>query len=117
MAYNRAHQLNIDNACDCCPSHSSAEPVDLRPSPSWRREYRRISGRVEGTHSYVRADTGRMESVLTRMVDPILLLASYRRFARRAGYGAMHYGELLQSVVSPVHLPDMRPGRAMGADA
>jgi hypothetical protein len=37
--------------------------------------------------------------------DPLLRLAKARKGARRAGWGAMHYGELLQRVVSPVSLP------------
>lgn len=99
---------HYDDACDCCQPVPVEEPARPVPSLTWRRNYRRAAGRIEGTHSYIRADTGRMESTLTRMVDPILLLASYRRHANRAGYGALHYGELRQAVVSPVHLPDMR---------
>lgn len=42
--------------------------------------------------------------------DPLLRLKDARKGARRAGWPAMKYGELLQRVVSPVNLPrDVRP--------
>ena len=72
-----------------------------------RMERRRALGRpVNGSTSYVRADTGQRVVEATERVDPILLLKAYRRGALSTGWSAQEYGRILQTVVSPVCLPE-----------
>lgn len=100
QAAQRAH----DNACDCCGHVAPAIEESMKPALPFRLAYRRARGRSTGSISYFLPNGG-METAANNRDDPLRQLYCARRFARSPGYGAMHYGEIRQRVVSPVLLP------------
>lgn len=108
----------------------SAHP-DAPQTSQQRWAIRRSLGRpVNGSTSYIRADTRRMETVATSLADPLLQLYSVRRDSGAGGWAGAHYAAMRRDAMAPVRLgrldylaecarfvSDVRKTRAMLAQA